>query len=216
MGFLRAVVERASSRPALLLLYRRFLDRDRLALRDLIRRSLRVGQRARTLEVGCGPGLFSDLFEGEDYVGADLNARHIDYARRYRKGTFIVTDPRKADLPDGRFDQVLVFGLLHHLPEEDARSVLSEARRVLAPGGSILAIERVATLSRLSVVGRLLRWAENAEHVRSREEYRRLCESAGRIEREEILESGGGPYYAAVIVARGSAFAPLAITRPRG
>jgi SAM-dependent methyltransferase len=199
VGFLGAVFERASSRPALLLFYRRFLDPDRRALRELIRRTLRVGERVRTLEVGCGPGLFSDLFEGEDYVGADLNSRHIDYARRRRKGTFVVTDARKADLPDGRFDQILVFGLLHHLPRDDARSVLSEARRVLSPGGSILTIERVAAVLGLSLAGRLIRRGENAEHVRSQEEYRSLYATVGRIEREEMLASGAGPYYAAVI-----------------
>jgi SAM-dependent methyltransferase len=200
VGFLRAVFERASSRSALRLFYRRFVDIDRRALRELIRRSLRIGERVRTLELACGPGLFSDLFEGEDYVGADLNARHVDYARRRRKGTFVVTDARKADLPDGRFDQVLIFGLLHRLPDDDARSVLSEARRVLAPGGSILAIERAGTDSRLSVLGRLIRRAEATERARSEEEYRRLYERAGRIEREEILGSRAGPYYAAVIV----------------
>jgi SAM-dependent methyltransferase len=200
VGFLRAVVERAASRPALVHFYRRFIDRERGALRELIRRSLRVGQRLRTLEIACGPGPLADLFEGEDYVGADLNARHIDYARRHRHGTFVVTDARKADLPVRRFDQVLIFGLLHHLSEDDARSVLSEARRVLTPGGPILTIERAAPPSRLSLLGRLVRRAENSEHVRSREEYRRLYETAGRIEREETLESGAGGYYAAVIV----------------
>jgi SAM-dependent methyltransferase len=200
VGFLRAVVEKASGRPALRLFYRCCVDPDRRSVRELIRRSLRVGRRVRTLEVGCGPGLFSDLFEGEDYVGADLNARHIDYARRHRKGTFVVTDARKADLPDRRFDQVLIFGLLHHLPEADVRSVLSEARRVLVPGGAILTIERVAAVSELSVLGRFIRRGENAEHIRSREEYRRLYEAAGRVERDELLESAAGPYYAVVIV----------------
>jgi SAM-dependent methyltransferase len=180
--------------------YRRFIDRERGALRELIRRSLRVGQRLRTLEIACGPGPLADLFEGEDYVGADLNARHIDYARRHRHGTFVVTDARKADLPDGRFDQVLIFGLLHRLSDDDARSVLSEARRVLAPGGPILTIERVAPPSRLSLLGRLIRRAESSVQVRSREECRRLYESAGRIEREEMLENGAGGYFAAVIV----------------
>jgi SAM-dependent methyltransferase len=199
VGVLRAVVERASSRPGIVLFYRRFIDRDRRALRDLVRRLLRVGQKARTLEVGCGPGIFSDLFEGEDYVGADLNARHIDFARRHRKGTFVVTDARKADLPAGRFDQVLIFGLLQRLPEDDARSVLSEARRVLAPGGSILTIARVGPVSRPSIIGRLVRRGESGERIRSPEEYRCLFERLGRVEREETLASEAGSYYAAVI-----------------
>ena len=112
------MVERISDHPVLFIFFRSLLENDFKAIREVIRRELPAGTGLRTLDLGCGPGAFADLFAGDDYVGADLNARYIDHARRTRPGTFIASDARKLDVPDRRFDQVLVFGLLHHLPDE--------------------------------------------------------------------------------------------------
>lgn len=200
MGLLAKIVERISDHPVLFIFCRSLLENDFKAIRAVIRRDLRVGHGLRTLDLGCGPGAFADLFNGDDYVGADLNARYIDHARRHRPGTFLVSDARRVDLPDARFDQVLIFGLLHHLPDDDVRAVLSEARRLLVPGGRILAIEDIPAISRLNLVGHLIHNIENGEHIRPAEQYRRLYAEKATIEREEVLQSGICDYYAAVLV----------------
>ncbi|HVR71913.1 MAG TPA: class I SAM-dependent methyltransferase, partial [Vicinamibacteria bacterium] len=169
-------------------------------IRAVIRRDLRPGRGLRSLDLGCGPGAFADLFLGDDYFGVDLNARYVEHARRTRKGTFLVGDARKVDLPDARFDQILIFGLLHHLPDDYARAVLGEATRLLAPGGKILAIEDIPAISRMNLIGHLIHNVENGEHIRPADEYRRLYAQDGRrIEKEEILQSGICDYYAAVL-----------------
>jgi ubiquinone/menaquinone biosynthesis C-methylase UbiE len=200
MGLLAKIVERISDHPVLFIFCRSLLENDFKAIRAVIRRDLQVGHGLRTLDLGCGPGAFADLFDGDDYVGADLNARYIDHARRHRPGTFLVSDARRVDLPDARFDQVLIFGLLHHLPDDDVRAVLSEARRLLVPGGRILAIEDIPAISRLNLVGHLIHNIENGEHIRPAEEYRRLYAEKATIEREDVLQSGICDYYAAVLV----------------
>jgi ubiquinone/menaquinone biosynthesis C-methylase UbiE len=200
MSLFSSLVERVSAHPVLFIFFRGLLENDFKAIRALIRRELRVGQGISTLDLGCGPGAFSDLFERDDYVGADLNARYIDHAQKKRKGTFLHADARKVPLPDGRFQQVLIFGLLHHLPDEDVRAVLAEACRLLAPGGRILAVEDIPAVSRMNLIGHLVHQAENGEHIRPPEEYRRLYGEQARIEREEILQSGICDYYAALLV----------------
>jgi ubiquinone/menaquinone biosynthesis C-methylase UbiE len=167
----------------------------------VIRRRLRVERGVRTLDLGCGPGAFSDLFAGEDYVGADINRRFIDHAGRHCQGRFVVGDARKLDLPEAAFDQILVFGLLHHLPDDDLRAVLHECARLLAPGGRILVIEDIPAVSRLNVVGHLLHAIENGSHIRSPESYRALYQGAFRVEEDEVLRSGICDYYAAVLTA---------------
>lgn len=199
MGLLATIVEKVSDHPVLFIVLRGILENDFKAIRALIRRDLVLGKGQRSLDLGCGPGAFADLFEGDDYVGVDLNARYIDHARRTRKGAFLVGDAKKVDLPDGRFDQVLIFGLLHHLPDDDVRAVLKECRRLLAPGGRILAIEDIPAISRLNLIGHLIHQVENGEHIRPVEEYRRLYGEAARLEREEVLQSGICDYYAAVL-----------------
>ena len=200
MGLFAKLVEYVSDHPVLFIFFRSILENDFKAIRAVIRRELRLGEGLRTLDLGCGPGAFADLFDGDDYVGADSNPRYVEYAQKKVKGTFVLGDARKLDLPDTRFDQVLIFGLLHHLPDEDVRAVLSEARRMLAPGGRILAIEDIPALSRLNLLGHLIHSVENGEHIRPVDQYRRLYEEQARIEREEVLQSGICDYYAAVLV----------------
>ena len=83
MGLFATVVQRISDHPVLFIVLA-------ASSRTTSRRSapssggeLRVRQGLRTLDLGCGPGAFADLFAGDDYVGVDLNSRYIDHARKY-------------------------------------------------------------------------------------------------------------------------------------
>jgi ubiquinone/menaquinone biosynthesis C-methylase UbiE len=194
------LVRTISDHPVLFMILRSILENDFLAIRALIRQDLDLKPGVRTLDLGCGPGAFADLFAAGDYVGVDLNPRYIDHARATHKGAFIVGDARRVELPDGRFDQVLIFGLLHHLPDDDVRAVLSECKRLLVRGGRVLVIEDIPTISRLNLVGHLIHRVENGEFIRPVEHYRRLYSGAARVEREVVLQSGICDYYAAVLV----------------
>lgn len=200
MGLFATTVQRISDHPVLFIVLRSILENDFKAIRAVIRRHLRVRQGLRTLDLGCGPGAFADMFAGDDYVGVDFNARYIDHARKTRQGAFIVGDARKVELPDARFDQILVFGLLHHLSDEDVRAVLSECRRLLVPGGRVLVIEDIPAISRLNLIGHLIHRVENGEYIRPVAEYQRLYSEAAKIESGEVLQSGICDYYAAVLV----------------
>src|SRR4029450_10339760 len=96
----------------------------------------------RTLEIGCGPGLFADLFATGDYVGVDPRQRFVAHARGHRRGAFICDELPAIGLPDARFDQAVgmdVFG-----PRSDAagRAIAAEIKRLLAPAGRILLVAR--------------------------------------------------------------------------
>jgi ubiquinone/menaquinone biosynthesis C-methylase UbiE len=207
MQLFRSLIETISDHPVLFIAIRGVLENDFKAIRAVIRRELRPGHGLRTLDLGCGPGAFSDVFKGDDLYGVDMNARYIEHAQKNCKGTFLVGDARKVDLPDDRFDQILVFGLLHHLSDEDARAVLSECARMLAEGGKALVVEDIPAVSRMNLIGHLIHAAENGEHIRKPEEYRTLYGESFRIAREEVLKSGICDYYAAVLVADGKAAA---------
>jgi ubiquinone/menaquinone biosynthesis C-methylase UbiE len=200
MGLLSTVVQKVSDHPVLFIFFRSILENDFKAIRAQIRKEMVHGKALRTLDLGCGPGAFADVFAGDPYVGADLNARYIAHAQRKCPGTFVVGDARKLDLPPTSFDQVLIFGMLHHLSDEDARAVLREVVRLLVPGGRLLVIEDIPAISKLNLIGHLIHNVENGEHIRPPAEYRRLYAEAARIETEEILQSGICDYYAAVLV----------------
>jgi SAM-dependent methyltransferase len=201
MQLFRTLIETISDHPVLFIAIRGVLENDFKAIRAIIRRELRPGTGIRTLDLGCGPGAFADLFKGDDLFGVDLNARYIAYAKEHYAGTFLVSDARKIDLPDRRFDQILVFGLLHHLSDEEVRAVLAECARLLADGGRALVVEDIPAISRVNLIGHLIHAAENGEHIRRPEEYRTLYTERFAIAREEVLKSGICDYYAAVLVA---------------
>ena len=200
MGLFHWLIERISDHPVLFIAIRGVLENDFKAIRAVIRRELRPGQGLRSLDLGCGPGAFSDVFKGDDYHGVDMNARYIEYARTRCRGTFHAGDARKVDLPDARFDQILVFGLLHHLDDGDARAVLTECRRLLAPGGRALVVEDIPAISKVNLIGHLIHAAENGEHIRAKDDYKALYRESFKIQREEVLQSGICDYYAAVLV----------------
>lgn len=193
------LVSWASEQPALFLFLRGLLENDFRAIRAIVRRHLSAEPGVSTLDLGCGPGAFSTLFTPETYVGVDLNPRYIEYARRRFAGRFLAGDARHVDLAAGSIDQILVFGLLHHLDDELVHAVLLEMRRVLKPSGRALVVEDIPTVSRLNLLGRLIHVAENGEHIRPADEYRRLYGERFTIAAEEILRSGICDYHAAVL-----------------
>lgn len=106
--------------------------------RQIVRQTL--APKGPTLEIPCGPGLLSDLFAGEDYVGCDPNRADVEVARTRRPGIFVCFAPDRIDVPSERFAQILAHGLFDHLTESRARASVCELARVTAEGGRLLVI----------------------------------------------------------------------------
>lgn len=98
-----------------------------------------TGKRGgRLLDVGCGPGTNTALFDGWDYLGVDLNEKYISTARtKYPDYRFEVGDATKLDV-GGNFDIVLINSLMHHIDDVGCRRLLSELSRLLAKGGCVV------------------------------------------------------------------------------
>jgi len=190
MAFPDTQLGRILGHPVLSVFVRAVLEDDLEAVRATVRRHLVLDRRLRTLELGCGPGILADLFESQDYVGVDPNRRHVEHARRRRPGFFIVADPRQLDLPNGRFDQVLISGMFHRLPDAGVRAVLGESLRVLGTPGRAVSIQRIRTLSRFNLAGRLLQRPAGGRHVRTADALRALYLERAHILEEQVLRSG--------------------------
>jgi SAM-dependent methyltransferase len=94
------------------------------------------------LEVGCGAGFdaYEFMLKGARYVGIDIVPSNVDLAARHLayyglKPKVLVADAEQLPFEDASFDMVFSNGVLHHTP--DISRALTEARRVLRPGGSI-------------------------------------------------------------------------------
>lgn len=101
----------------------------------------------RVADIGCGGGIYSLAFldlgarsvAGVDFSQAMLSAATERAAGRPGIG-FTQGDAEATGLPTGSFDLVFERALIHHLPRLDA--CFAEARRLLAPGGSLLVQDR--------------------------------------------------------------------------
>lgn len=112
---------------------------------------LAAGPTDRVLDVCCGTGEFAPPFRTRNaearYLGVDLNAQYIAYARR-RYGNdgglrFEAVDATRLRLPAGSFDRALFVNSMHHFPDELNRGILREVARVLTPGGRLVVIDMV-------------------------------------------------------------------------
>lgn len=89
------------------------------------------------LDLGCGDGRLTELLPARRVTAADVSAVALERARRRLEGARLTELEPDAPLPlaDSEFDLVLCAETIEHV--RDVQLLLSEARRVLRPGGAL-------------------------------------------------------------------------------
>ncbi len=145
---------------------------------------------APTLDLGCGTGEFATLFSPQSYLGVDISACYLAYARkRLPEYRFAQGVGQALPLADGAVKQLLINGVLHHLDGDLARRVLKEAARVLAADGRLLLIEDIQP-ENPGLLTRTLHAMDHGEHIRPRQGYPELLGDNLRVEKELCYRSG--------------------------
>lgn len=165
----------------------------------------------RILDVGCGTGEFAPLFQSTKYevrstnegryLGVDLNAQYIEYARERYGGAgvaFEVVDATRMSFAAQSFDRALFVNCMHHFPDELNRGILREVARVLRPGGRFVLIDMVG--DHPGHAQRFFLDRDRGEYLRSLAKQMALVAEFFTIEREDTFDAGFTPQ--TIIAAR--------------
>lgn len=144
---------------------------------------LRLEPGQTLLDVGCGTGAILDALDHRvNYIGIDLSDRYIATACRIYgdRGTFICGDVAAQNfsrLPP--IDVAMAIGLLHHLDDDLAITMLRALRDKLPAHGRLVTVDPCYTPDQ----SRLARWTvsrDRGQNVRTPEGYRALAMHAFR------------------------------------
>jgi len=94
---------------------------------------------ARHVDIGCGPGTFIATLDGRiESTGIDIAPAQVDYAQAIHgsaRKRFRTAGAAGLPFEDGSFDVATCIELVEHLTPAECHDLLTEARRVIAPGG---------------------------------------------------------------------------------
>ena len=92
----------------------------------------------KILDIGCGAGRDSMVFtqSGFEYTGIDASPEMLAIAKeRAPSGNYHKMDFYHLEFPDNTFDGFWAAASFLHVPKAEMVTVLSEAKRVIKPGG---------------------------------------------------------------------------------
>lgn len=179
---------RSLSTPAVYDLYQRMVGAPQMISR-FVRDYIRPTSGSRLLDVGCGTGAVVPYLPRDiDLLGIDISERYIRAAtERYGdRGVFRCADASDQSIELGApFDVAFATGVLHHVPDTQARRLIDGALARLKPGGRFVAIDPTLVDGQ-GFLSRAIVKADRGEFVRSPEAMARLL--TGLNPRFEIVD----------------------------
>lgn len=140
--------------------------------------------RRRILDVGCGTGtMLAELRRFGEVHGVDAEPAAVEFCRSQGETSVVLSSGEQVPHPDKSFDLLTLLDVIEHV--EDDQTLLGEARRVLAPHGSVL----------ITVPAYTWMWGEQDEIAHHHRRYTRpqlldsLARAGFRVERASYFNT---------------------------
>ena len=130
--------------------------------------------KINVLDIGCGPAEVLRYIPNAIYYGYDIDKRSIGYAKNnFKKPQHHFyckkfTNKEITKLP--KFDYVILFGILHHLQNDDAKKIISLCKKVMKKN-AILLTEDPIFVKNQNLIARFLINKDRGLCVRKKNEY---------------------------------------------
>jgi cyclopropane fatty-acyl-phospholipid synthase-like methyltransferase len=131
----------------------------------------------RILDVGCGPSGLLRYLPDVTYLGFDMSADYIAYAKRQygSRGRFYCERVSRESVKDeDPFDIVIASEILHHLSDEEGLDLFELAKSCLKPTGRLVTLDAVY-IEKQSPIARFIIDNDRGEYVRWQAAYERLA-----------------------------------------
>ena len=111
-----------------------------------------------------------------NYFGYDINPSYINYAKKKygSRGSFFCkkfTEGELKKLP--KFDHILLFGILHHLDDEEVNNLLRITKKVLKREGNIITEDPIL-VDKKNILSKFIIKMDRGSNVRNKKEYTNL------------------------------------------
>jgi len=188
--------------PRFFLIFRNKLQNNLVSEKNLIKKYIKPNKKSNILDFGCGTGDFCLLFDKSQYIGVDIEKRFIEFAKsRFGGYNFLkINEGKSLPFKDSYFDKVLVFGVLHHISDNDIQRILKELARVLSNSGEIILYDQLPSSEQKKFFGKVLVKFDRGKFIRENGNLKILLKQYFKIKENYNMLSG--PYSLCVFILK--------------
>ncbi len=144
--------------------------RKNIIKKNIIKKNLNI------LDIGCGPAEILAYIPNCKYYGYDIDKRSIDYAKKKylskNYSFFCKTFNEKEIKKLPKFDFIILFGILHHLNDEEISKILNLCKKVMKKNCKVLTEDPIL-IKNQNIIAKFLVKSDRGMNVRNKKEY--LC-----------------------------------------
>ncbi len=185
--------------PIYFLILRKIIELNFRKEKKIIKEVFADQNGKKVLDIGCGTGEYSGLFNKNNYIGIDISPAYISYAKKAKDRDFRIMDAMNLSFPDEKFDIILIAAILHHLQDAEAHRVLKEAKRVLKKGGKALIMEDSKIKEFDSPFIRFVQSLDIGSNIRTPDKYKGLFSHYFKKIKEWKFRNGACTYYVSLM-----------------